>query len=107
MLIDRPSVRRFRQAGAVNDRCYSVTRGDDPARAILVLRKGLDLDTLGGCVVDARIGWETGWIGFVPEEEAGECYTSVTVYRRIPMPSREAERSLDQSLADASRRTAA
>ncbi|HBY99130.1 MAG TPA: hypothetical protein DEP84_35165 [Chloroflexi bacterium] len=79
MLVDRPSTRRFRLAGEVNDRRYYVTRSDDPARAILVLRKGLDLDTLGGYVVDARIGWETGWIGFVPEEEAGARYTMKTL----------------------------
>ncbi|MCZ7568913.1 MAG: hypothetical protein M5U01_10050 [Ardenticatenaceae bacterium] len=105
LLVDGPSARRFRLAGEVNDRRYYVTRGDDPARAILVLRKGLDLDTLGGYVVDARIGWEAGWVGFVPEEEAGARYTRVAIYRRIPMPSREAERSLEQILAEAPRRT--
>ncbi|MCZ7571339.1 MAG: hypothetical protein M5U01_22570 [Ardenticatenaceae bacterium] len=42
----------------------------------------------------------------MPEEEAGERYTRVTVYWRVLMPSCEAERALAQLLADAPRRTA-
>ena len=62
-------------------RRYYVATGD--RLALLVLRNGLDLETITDQVVDARLGWDHAVEPFAPEGDVGLRRTKITIYRRV------------------------
>ena len=62
-------------------RRYYVATGD--RLALLVLRNGLDLETITDQVVDARLGWDHAVEQFAPAADVGLRRTKITVYRRV------------------------
>ena len=66
---------------ATDHRRYYVATGN--RLALLVLRNGLDLATITGQVVDARLGWDHAVEPFAPEGDVGLRRTKITIYRRV------------------------
>ena len=66
---------------ATDHRRYYVATGN--RLALLVLRNGLDLATITGQVVDARLGWDHAVEPFAPEGDVGLRRTKITVYRHV------------------------
>jgi len=57
-----------------------------PHLLIIVCRRGLRLDELSGCMVDAAIGWDEGRRGYVFPENEGRRHTKITVHRVLERP---------------------
>lgn len=103
LLLDAPACRQLIHIGSqtyADRRRYYVVE-NSAIRFLLVARRGIEPQTLAGCVVDANVGWETGMQGFCYERHVGKRITKVTVYGKLP--DRKAEATLSDIIAGAPR----
>lgn len=60
---------------------------------LIVCRNGLELASLAGRVVDARVGEDTAYPGFTADESrVGQRRSKVTIYRALPPNTRYKKR---------------
>ena len=83
-------------------RRYYCTARDDDRLALVVCRNGLLLPDLAGLLVDAVIGWDRGYPGYV--YTTSRQHSKVTVYRVLTFQHGAHAATLSDILRDAPRR---
>lgn len=82
-------------------RRYYCTKRDDDRLALVVCRNGLLLPDLAGLLVDAVIGWDRGYPGYV--HVTSRVHSKITIHRVLTFQQANAK-TLNDILADAPRR---
>lgn len=84
ILLDRAGLQQLVLVGAQQYqdlRHYYVVRN---RLAIVVARNGISLSAeMVNRVVDATMGWDDGWAGFVREQNVGKRHSKLTIYRLV------------------------